>query len=586
MKLSLSLGIAILISGSLSAQNMIINSDTSVDYLFRERREGVVPSTCRVSDGEDGKVFDIHVFQGAQKHYQTSLTFRSTDAVKKGDVMLASLEIKTLYARQETGESVVAVYFQLGRDPWDKSMLTTVRCGSEWTRFDIPFTASRDYASGDSVLELGLASLPQHFLLRKVTVRDYGRDKDIRDLPKTRFSYDGREEGAAWREEALKRIEEIRTAPVNVMVRDAKGRPVKGASVSVQMASADFIWGSAVGTDAFVRDGRIDSLYGAKLKEYFNTAIITVGLKVTGWYWDEERKDKTLKTFGWLLDNGMRMRGHNLVWPGWKFNPRSTRTIAENYPEAFDALIKAQFHERMAFTRGKLIAWDVVNEPLHETAFFDYLPKDVMVDWFKLAKELDPDAQLFLNEYAMLNCVQSPEMIRSFIALTEDLLSKGAPVEALGIQGHFGSLPRAPREILSDLDMFIPLGLPVQITEWDFDTEDEQLQADFTRDFLIAAYSHPCISGINVWGFWEGDQWKPDGAMFRKDWTPKPNAKVWEDLVLGAWKTNLQSKTGKKGSFSGRAHFGDHRIRVDYKGRSYETTRHIGKEGLDLEINL
>ena len=573
--------------GALNAQDIIISSDSVPDCQFRERRSDVKPSVCSSSRDADGRtVYDIEVFQGAQKHYQTSAAFRSAAAVRKGDVLLAELDMRTVSARQETGEGVVVAYFQLGRDPWDKSMMTTISCGSEWTSFSIPFVSKHDYGAGDSVLELGLASLPQHIQLKNIRVSNFGRDRNVEDLPKTRFTYSGREDGARWRQEALDRIKELRTAPVNVTVRDSRGKVLRGAEVSVQMKESDFVWGSAVGTDAFVSGGKVDTLYGAMLKKYFNTAIITVGLKISGWYWGDERKGKTLTTFRWMEDNGMRMRGHNLVWPGWKFNPAATRMIAEQFPETFDALIKAQFHERMAFTKGKLIAWDVVNEPLHETAFFDYLPEDVMVDWFKLARQLDPDAQLFINEYAMLNCVQSPEMIASFIRLIEDLRKKGAPVDAVGIQGHFGTLPRAPRDVISDLDMFLPLGLPVQITEWDFDTEDEDLQADYTRDFLIAVYSHPAVTGINAWGFWEGDQWKPKGAMFRKDWTPKPNAKVWEDLVLGDWRTSVSAKTGKTGTVSSRAHFGEYDIRAEYKGRSYSATRHIGPEGLSIDITL
>ena len=106
-----------------------------------------------------------------------------------------------------------------------------------------------------------------------------------------------------------------------------------------------------------------------------------------------------------------------------------------------------------------------------------------------MAQRLDPEAQLFINDYAMLNCVQSPQNISEYIDTIEMLRKKGAPIGGIGVQGHIGRQPRNPEQVLTDLDLFIPTRLPVQITEFDINTPDEELQADYTRDFLIAVYS-------------------------------------------------------------------------------------------------
>jgi hypothetical protein len=135
------------------------------------------------------------------------------------------------------------------------------------------------------------------------------------------------------------------------------------------------------------------------------------------------------------------------------------------------------------------------------------------------------------------------------------------------VQGHVGRQPRDPVEVLSDLDMFKSTGLPVQITEFDINTPDEALQADYTRDFLIACYNHPAITGFTMWGFWEPAHWKPDAAMFRKDWTAKPNAAVWRSLVLNEWRTMVNGNSDANGEVKARGHFGVYEITVT-KGKS------------------
>lgn len=35
-----------------------------------------------------------------------------------------------------------------------------------------------------------------------------------------------------------------------------------------------------------------------------------------------------------------------------------------------------------------------------------------------------------------------------------------------------------------------------------------------------------------LWGFWAGDHWIPHAALFRRDWSIKPNGRVYQDLVF------------------------------------------------------
>jgi GH35 family endo-1,4-beta-xylanase len=99
------------------------------------------------------------------------------------------------------------------------------------------------------------------------------------------------------------------------------------------------------------------------------------------------------------------------------------------------------------------------------------------------------------------------------------------------LQAHFGWGLPAIEDVYNRLNSFAKLGKTFAITEFDVNVTDEQLQADFLRDFLTVAFSHPGISSFLMWGFWESEHWLPNAALYRKDWSIKPNGQAWLDLV-------------------------------------------------------
>jgi GH35 family endo-1,4-beta-xylanase len=230
--------------------------------------------------------------------------------------------------------------------------------------------------------------------------------------------------------------------------------------------------------------------------------------------------------------------------------------------------------------------WDVINEMMHEKDYFQAIPRTEAAEWFKLARQYDPKPTLFINEYSMLNNVASPKNIQTYLELIKELQGYGAPIDAIGVQGHVGRQPRDPVQVITDLDMFRSTGLPVQITEFDINSPDEELQADYTRDFLIACYSHPVINGFTMWGFWEAAHWKPDAAMFKKDWTAKPNLTSWKNFVLNEWRTNISTTSKAGGEVNTRGHLGRYEIIVT-KGKSVvKELYQLNKTAKPFEIKL
>lgn len=562
----------------------VFPSDASKNFKFNDGNKEKQASIFTTSVQNGIPLFTAEIFSPTQSHYSIQSSWLNSKLIKNGDKMLARLTIRSIYGKQESGEAVLYFYVQQANPPQDKSVVIELSVGPEWKTIDIPFKALNDMPAGGSSICISYGALAQKVEISDIHVLNFENKIALEKLPTTRFTYVGREENAEWRQKALKRIEEIRTAPLNIEIIDASGKPVNGATVTARLIDPEFIFGTAVGVNHIYKEDEQSTFYKSKVKELFNAVTIDNNLKWPVWM-DPEKREQTKIAMKWIEENKLRLRGHNLVWPGKKFTP-AFYSRQKDFGPGFADSIRNHIQEIATYTKGKVYGWDVINEMMHETDYFKVMPRTQAIEWFKQAKSNDPEAQLFINEYSMLNSVASPRNIEKYLALIDELRTGGAPIDAIGIQGHVGRQPRNPAQVISDLDKFTDLGLPIQITEFDVNTPDDDLQADYTRDFLIACYSHPLVTGFTMWGFWESAHWKPDAAMYRKDWTPKPNAAEWKKLVLNEWRTIINKVTTEEGKVLDRGHFGLYEITVTKNGKTVKVPYQLTKTSAPAQVKL
>ena len=120
----------------------------------------------------------------------------------------------------------------------------------------------------------------------------------------------------------------------------------------------------------------------------------------------------------------------------------------------------------MSRYKGKILEYDVWNEPIHEPALFSRLGWDIMDSAFFWAHRADPDARLFINEYSIITGGDA----KLYRDLVQSALKRGVPISGIGIQGHFSSRID-PNDIASKLYYMAKLGLPLKITEFDMDVK-------------------------------------------------------------------------------------------------------------------
>ena len=162
----------------------------------------------------------------------------------------------------------------------------------------------------------------------------------------------------------------------------------------------------------------------------------------------------------------------------------------------------------------------------------------------------------FTNEYGIISKggidTQKQQWYYDFIKRIDE--NTGGLVQGIGIQSHMGSDLTPPERVLEILSFYATLGKQISISEFTMDIQDAKVREQYTRDFMIAAFSHPNVSEFLFWGNTEDGRGKSD--IFTKDNDIGIMGKAYFSLVHDAWNTNLNAKTSEEGIISGRGFFG------------------------------
>lgn len=524
---------------------------------------------------------------GFQNPWDVQFRAASAAPVEAGDVLLATFYFRTEWAPEESGEGQTEFVFELGKDPWTKSVTYPVRASRDWKKVYVPFTAKQSYAAGEAQILFRLGYAPETIDIAGVTVENFGKKLALADLPKTSIEYKGSEADAAWRAAAAERIEKYRKADLTIEVKGTDGKPAAGVAVNINQTRQSFGFGTCVASRFLTAPG--NDRYKQVVQQLFNIATLENNFKwvaLEGDWGPSFTLDNAKKAVAWLAERKIPTRGHVLIWPGWNNLPKSLRTYEKN-PAMIRQKVDQRIRGLVTEMRGKLPQWDVLNEPFDNHDLIDMLGEDEMVKWFKIARAADPKAMLFINDYAILSGGGGDTPHRQHYEKTiQFLLDKGAPLDGIGLQGHFGTSLTSPEDLMQLLDRYARFKKPLYVTEYDVVVDDEKVAADYTRDFYTLLFSHPAVEGIIMWGFWDGAHWKKNAPLFHDDWSLKPAGQVYEDLVLKQWRTQASGSTDATGSYETRGFLGRYTVTAKSAGGSATQVVDLGKDGAKITLRL
>ncbi|MDX1285037.1 MAG: endo-1,4-beta-xylanase, partial [Draconibacterium sp.] len=264
--------------------------------------------------------------------------------------------------------------------------------------------------------------------------------------------------------------------------------------------------------------------------------------------------------------------------------------LYKNDPPRLKSECIEHIEEAVTLTKGKLIDWDVINEPYTNHDIQDVCGDEVMADWFKKAKEIDPVVKRYINDYSILgNGGTDKNHQDHYFKTIKYIDDNGGEIDGIGMQCHFAELVTGIPKVIEILDRFSGYNKEIKITEFDINTTNDSLKVNYTRDFFTVLFSYPYVKSILSWGFWEGRHWRPDAAMYNLDWSIRPQGEMYKNLVFDEWwtKEQLQVSDSNGDATFESCFLGTYEITVQKSGNTFkiEVPVHFNNES-NFTINV
>lgn len=243
-------------------------------------------------------------------------------------------------------------------------------------------------------------------------------------------------------------------------------------------------------------------------------------------------------------EHNMQVHGHTLVW---HFMP--ARWMEETFPDydsaTLESALKQYIYTVAGHYRGRVVSWDVVNEVFSEggstmrnSIYYKKLGDDYPARLFQYAREADPGALLFYNDYSLAS---NPVKLKKTLDMIDDFQQRGIPIDGVGLQMHIdlnldlGNLQRA-------VDQIVSRGLKIHLSEVDIKANPEGKEDRFSPALaeaqrammrkIVAIYdSIPDENkfAITMWGLRDSDSWlnyftdhQQWPLLFDQSYQPKP----------------------------------------------------------------
>lgn len=530
----------------------IIDKNTLKSFTLNDDERG----TMRIGKKDDRTGLILKTFAMADNPWDIQISTPTIADLKQGDILLMTFEGKMISSKEETGKASMNVVLERAGGNYDKSLMYNVQLNEEWTTFYLPFEAHAFLEAGKAQVNFQIGFKQQHLILANIQCINYKDKKKLTDLPRTKYTYDGREADAEWRIKANQQIDKHRKANLTINCEFKDAKLPDGYKVHLIQQKHEFGFGTAV--DATTLNNRAP--YREILLKDFNKVVFENDLKWPQWE-NEYNRQQMFDATDWLRKNKFDIRGHVLVWPSWRWLPGHLQDLKDN-PVALQKAVTAHIKEEAWEMDGKLTEWDVLNEPFTNTDLQTICGEDKMIDWFNTTRKVDKKAILYINDFSIIGGGGTDKKHQDHYYKTiKYLVDNNAPVQGIGFQSHFGMHLTPPTEIWRILDRYSEFNLEMQVTEFDIDTDDDTLQADYTKDFMTAIFAYPKMKGLMAWGFWENRHWRPKAAMYRSDWTQKPNGAMWQELIHKTWWTDTTIEVNTK-TLSYRAFKGEYKYEI------------------------
>ena len=238
--------------------------------------------------------------------------------------------------------------------------------------------------------------------------------------------------------------------------------------------------------------------------------------------------------------NGIKLRGHCLCWHSqfsdWMFTDKKGRPVKK---EVFYQRLREHIHTVINRYKDVVYCWDVVNEAIADQAFgrpgrpanpyrdsrlYQLCGDEFIVKAFEYAREADPNALLFYNDYNECDPAKRDRIYN----MVKKMKDAGVPIDGIGMQGHYNIYGPSEADIDAAITKYAQLVDHIHVTELDVRTNTEQggqlrfsrgerkplasylqtLQNDqYNRLFRVFRKHKDVIDNVTFWNLSDRDSW-------------------------------------------------------------------------------
>ena len=201
--------------------------------------------------------------------------------------------------------------------------------------------------------------------------------------------------------------------------------------------------------------------------------------------WNWENADRIAD---FCRENGIPLRGHCLCWHSqfadWMFVDDKGNEVSK---EVFYERLRTHIHAVVNRYKDVVYAWDVVNEaiadgdgrmnpwtkevpsPYRQSRHFKLCGDEFIAKAFEFAREADPDALLFYNDY---NAADPAKRDRIY-DMVKKMKEAGVPIDGLGMQGHYNIYGPSMADVEAAIQKYSTIVDQIHFTELDVRINEE-----------------------------------------------------------------------------------------------------------------
>ena len=289
------------------------------------------------------------------------------------------------------------------------------------------------------------------------------------------------------------------------------------------------------------------------------------------------------KIANFCRENNIPLRGHCLCWHSqfadWMFVDENGNDVPK---EVFYERLRTHIHTVVNRYKDIVYAWDVVNEamadgdgrrtpwmreepsPYRQSRHFKLCGDEFIAKAFEFAREADPDALLFYNDY---NAADPAKRDRIY-NMVKKMKDAGVPIDGIGMQGHYNIYGPSMENVEAAIEKYSTIVDQIHFTELDIRINEEmggQLrfsrgedkpvpdhikvlhEAQYADLFKVLRKHKDVVTNVTFWNLSDRDSWLGQNNYplpFDKEYKPKrvysiiknfdpalDNAEIIEDFV-------------------------------------------------------